>query len=145
MAKEKNSEIRVVIPAKVKELLKSRAKEEDCSMSWLVCDAIFPYLGVNPDELLEGKRPPKTKTERRKLWEEKQQKKHASLITFEADIFVKHRIPYDRSVTLNELEDSTGYKDRHLRTIVKQLKQEGSVTVQTKGRGGRLYIRRVVR
>ena len=76
--KQSNQQHTIYIPNELSEALRQEAEEEDCSMSWIVCEELFNRYGIEPSDL-PGERPAKTKTERKQQWEDKQKQKSKEL------------------------------------------------------------------
>ena len=57
-----------MMPGYIKKRLAEKAEMENCSISWLICEAIMNYLNISTTELEKerGKEIPKTFSERRK-------------------------------------------------------------------------------
>ena len=75
--KQRTRQHTIYIPNELSEALRQEAEEEDCSMSWIVCEELFNRYGIEPSDL-PGERPAKTKTERKQQWEDKQKQKQKS-------------------------------------------------------------------
>lgn len=144
MPPTKTKSLRIPVPCHAYDLLKEKAENEDCSMSWLVCDAIMEYFGMSEEELFGGdwRRPAKTKTERRKAWEEgkraKGRDKRTSKLLSNFEVLLLDSTEW---LTVPEIEEKLGFSERSVRTAIKKFRDKGLLDIERFGFGGRMRIK----
>jgi len=72
--KKESIQTTMYLPNPIHYELRMRAAKEQTTMNWIICEALMQYLGMLPEDM-PGKRPAKTKTERKSQWEDKSQEK----------------------------------------------------------------------
>ena len=129
------------MPRYAHDLLKSKATEQDCSVSWLVCDAVMEYLGLEPEEFFgpEWKKIPKTKTERRqRRVKDPDKSKPCSAGNIEIAMI---ELGSDNWVTIEQLCKVTGYSYKTVRLALKRLVADNIIVYHRKGLGGTLQVK----
>ena len=122
----------VCMPYEVKDAIKHKAADEDTTLSWIVNEAIFQYLGIIPDDLL-GERPAKTKTERTRSHE-------LRMVNCKKEVF--QFVPTHTIVSIPEMETALVlYTRKEIRKCADELVEEGWLAQEKAGLGGRIHYR----